>query len=511
MRLNFSVIVIVFHATCFADPTVGLIAHDESASLLGYTFFSPMSSYHSYIIDMDGELVHSWEHDTIPGNASYLLPNGDILRTGNDQLYSDISGGGQGGIVTRQTWDGDEVWTYELNNSKYRLHHDIEPMPNGHVLMIAWQYRSDDEAYAAGREDGTLSDPDPQLWSDSVIEVDPNAKGGPAIVWQWDVWNHLVQDLYRDRDNYEDDVSEHPGRIDINNYVDYRADWLHLNAIDYNAELDQILLSCPKFREIWIIDHSTTTEEAGTSKGGDSEKGGELLYRWGNPQAWGNGTTSDQQLFAQHGVNWIAEGFEGAGEILIFNNGVGRPVPPWESFSSVETLTPPLNKAGTYDMKVDGSWGPDSMTMVYTADDPTDLYAEFLSGAQRLTNGNTLICDGSHGRFFEIDEDMTIVWDYINPVITDGVLTQCDAIPGEGTPMQDNASFRVLRYTPSYPAFDGKDLTPMGPIEGLYPGDYTGDATVNISDILAIIEGWGDSYDVSDILSVIENWGGGCS
>ncbi|MGC8644373.1 MAG: hypothetical protein ACP5XB_31305, partial [Isosphaeraceae bacterium] len=60
-------------------------------------------------------------------------------------------------------------------------------------------------------------------------------------------------------------------------------------------ELDQILLSVHSFSEIWIIDHGTTTAEAATHKGGRSGKGGDLLYRWGNPQAYRAGTAADQQ------------------------------------------------------------------------------------------------------------------------------------------------------------------------------------------------------------------------
>jgi hypothetical protein len=147
---------------------------------------------------------------------------------------------------------------------------------------------------------------------------------------------------------------------------------------------------------------------------------------------------------------------------------------------------------------------------LYEAPTPTDFYAEFLSGAQRLPNGNTLICYGPHGRLFEVDETMAVVWDYINPVVTDGVLCRCESIPGAGSPIQDNASFRVLRYALAYAAFDGRDLTPMGPIEYYY-GDYNCDSLVNTSDILEVIAGWGNPYGIYEILSIIKYWGGsGC-
>lgn len=59
-----------------------------------------------------------------------------------------------------------------------------------------------------------------------------------------------------------------------------------MNGIDYNPVLDQIALSTHNLNEWYIIDHSTTTAEAATSSGGNSGKGGDLLYRWGNPAAY---------------------------------------------------------------------------------------------------------------------------------------------------------------------------------------------------------------------------------
>ena len=79
-------------------------------------------------------------------------------------------------------------------------------------------------------------------------------------------------------------VSEQPELIDLNfDNQDGHPDWLHSNSIDYNEELDQILLSVPHFDEVWIIDHSTSTEEAKGHIGGNSAKGGDLIFRWGKP------------------------------------------------------------------------------------------------------------------------------------------------------------------------------------------------------------------------------------
>ncbi len=486
-----------------ADPTVGLIDHGEGPTPPGHTSFSPMAYTSSYLIDLQGRLVHQWDHDEIPGNAAYLLHDGSILRTANPGSDFHFTGGGQGGIVTSQDWDGTLEWTFEYNDDQHRLHHDIEPMPNGNVLMIAWEYKSRSEAIQAGRDPSTVGS---ELWPDVIIEVDPTAPGGPQIVWEWHAWDHLVQNFDETRDNYQEHLWEHPGLININFYATPQPDWLHLNAIDYHPELDQILVSCPRFKEVWIIDHSTTTEEAAGHAGGDSGMGGDLLYRWGNPRTWDAGTTTDQRLFAQHGANWIEPGLDGEGEILFFNNGVGRP--GGIEYSSIESIQPPLNAAGTYDREPGVPYGPDESTVIYVHDPPGDLYAEFLSGAQRLPNGNTLICDGPHGHFYEVTPAGEIAWEYINPVVVDGPLYQCEEPTGTPT-MLENNTFRVLRYGPGFPGFKGQDLLPGGPIE-LYTGDYTGDGLVNVSDLLHVIAGWGDPWDIEDLLLVIASWGGAC-
>jgi hypothetical protein len=288
--------------------------------------------------------------------------------------------------------------------------------------MIAWELKTEAEAIAAGRNPNLIQDG--ELWPDHIIEVNPTSGD---IVWEWHVWDHLIQDYDNSRANYGV-VADHPELIDLN-FVDGRrsgADWNHTNSIDYNAELDQIMLSIHSFSEIWIIDHSTTTAEAAGHNGGNSGKGGDLLYRWGNPQAYDAGNTADQQLFAQHDAQWIPSGYPGAGNILVFNNGAGRPD---GNYSSVEEIVPPLDGSGDYALAAGLSYEPAEPTWTYTAATPADLYADRISGAQRLANGNTLICDGPSGAFFEVTPENDIVW----------------------TVDYDGQLFRVTRYTSDYP------------------------------------------------------------
>ena len=115
-----------------------------------------------------------------------------------------------------------------------------------------------------------------------------------------------------------------------------------MNSIDYNPALDQILLSVRGNSEVWIIDHSTTVTQAAGHAGGRCGKGGDLIYRWGNPAAYGRGAQSAQQLIQQHDARWIPAGLPGAGHITIFNNGYDR------GWSSIEEIAPPIDAAGRY-------------------------------------------------------------------------------------------------------------------------------------------------------------------
>jgi len=224
-------------------------------------------------------------------------------------------------------------------------------------------------------------------------------------------------------------------------------DWMHVNAVAYNAELDQIALSSPSFHEIWIIDHSTTKEEAKGHKGGRWGKGGDILYRWGNPRAYRNGTNLDQRLFGQHNIQWIPKGLSGEGHLLVFNNGGGRkPV----EYSSVDEFVPPTDKDGNYIRPKRGPFGPAKPLWSYTAPNKKDFYSWFISGAQRLPNGNTLINAGAVGIVFEVTPENETVWRFSNP-FKNAVAGQPMAAPAAAPKRFEairNASRDLLGMTP---------------------------------------------------------------
>jgi len=376
-----------------------------------YTVFAPQSSKTTYLLNYNKEIVHQWESDYIPGHSAYLLENGDLLRSAYIGPNPIFLSGGMGGGVQELDWNGTILWEFHYSSDTYLSHHDIKRLPNGDVLMIAWEVKNYSEAVAAGRNPNLVSMFG--LWPDHIIEVQPTGPSSGTIVWEWHVWDHLIQEYDSSKANYGV-VADHPELVDIN-YAESTgsgSDWLHTNSIDYNEEFDQILLSVHNVNEIWVIDHSTTTAEAAGHTGGNSGKGGDLLYRWGNPRVYRAGTISDQKLFGQHDARWIDAGCPGAGDVLVFNNGYGR---PGLSYSSIDEIAPPVESNGSYDHIPGSAYGPEKQLWIYTARNPIDFYAYMISGAQRLPNGNTLICDGKKGVFFEVTNEKETIWEYTNP------------------------------------------------------------------------------------------------
>ena len=469
--------------------TVGLIYCDNRVNE-DYTLFAPMSSESTYLIDAHGRMVHSWTSPSglPPGMSVYMLEDGDLLRTTNLGTNFDHDGNGVAGKIERLSWDSQMEWEWFYPGETNRSHHDIEPLPNGNFLIIAWDFKNESESYQAGRNPNKMSQD--TLWPDHIVEVQPVGTNQANIVWEWNIWDHLIQDYDSTKDNYGV-VGDHPELLDIN-FVDspdhfnpYKSDWMHCNGIDYNSILDQIALSCRNMNEIYIIDHSTTTEEAAGHTGGNSGKGGDILYRWGNPEAYRAGTADDQQLFGQHDIQWINEDRPGAGDLIVFNNGVGRST----SYSSADVISPPLVN-GEYVLQSGSPWGPASPS--WSWDQGTSMYATSLGGVERLENGNTLVTWGVRGTFIEVNPEGEVVWKYINPVIGTGPLNQGDDIPqNPNGKSNENKVFKTHRYNSSFPGFVGKNMTPGDYVESWtddcsneesIPWDSDGDGCIDDSD-----------------------------
>lgn len=381
----------------------------------------------AYLLNNCGEIVHEWNlENAFVTYHCKLLPNGNILYI-------------EDGFIIERDWDSDVVNSTFV--SGVTCDYEIEVLPNGNYLVVGRRNISLSEAVGLGF-DTSVQQPSKV---DVVVEVNPITS---AIVWEWDIRDHLIQDFNSIASNYGV-VADNPRKLNIGALGTY--DWTFeesfmINGMDYNPELDQIMLSVRKMSEFIIIDHSTTTEEAASSSGGTYGHGGDILYRWGNPQNYGQGTEDDRTLFYQHNPTWILEG-EHAGKISVFNNGLNRPVPTLEDrYSSVEIVNPPINTDGTYNFVEGEAFQPlmPEISFNKLTFPGLEFYSSYLSSAKVLKSGNIFITVGIDNYDIEINSAGELIYRYN---------------------YSNSNGFRTEKYDVNYPAFEDRDLSPMGTIE----------------------------------------------
>ncbi len=417
-------------------PTIGLLEFDSEVSD-GYTLFTPLKNNEVYLINNCGEKINQWSFTEKPGATCYLLENGNLLRAGKSNIEI-------------RDWDNNIVWSYPTTANGIGQHHDIEPLPNGNVLCIVSDTYTLAEIVESGRDPATTSS---SLKLDKIIELQPIGNNGASIVWEWKFKDHLIQDFNNTKLNYGV-VQNHPELLNINFNNNQNFDYTHVNGIDYNPALDQIIISARSLSEIYIIDHSTTTSEAASHSGGNSNKGGDFLWRWGNSQVYGQGDNSNQKLFFQHDPKWVSAGYLDEGKITVFNNQNNDPTIE----SSIHLITPEIiNSEYT---KTNSVFNPQASEWSWNGSIRGNTVIERIqSGTHSLPNGNLMICESSRGRISEITKSGTLLWSYANP---DGdiLYDQFDIITLSG-----NTIFRGEKYPENYIGFNGKDLTPSGIIE----------------------------------------------
>ena len=440
---------IVDSITIPSNNTLGTITYNSKV-YAGYTLFTIHKD--TYLINNCGQVVNHWISDYDRGGAYYLLEDGSLLRSGKYD-NPDITYGGLGGIIEKFDWNGNKTWQYIYSTSLYSQHHGLYPMENGNILLLAATRKTFEEAIAAGRDPQYITEG--ELYNEQVIEIEPQGNDGGNIVWEWNVWDHLIQDIDSTKENFGT-IALNPQLININflGISTGEKDWLHFNSLQFNKSLDQIMLSSQKLNEIYMIDHSTSKEEAATNNGGRMGKGGDILYRWGNPIAYNQGSEMNQLLFGQHNPQWIDKGLKDQDKIILFNNGAGRN----PNHSSIDIITPPVDSFGNYIYNEESSFGPQQPEWSYKAPNKGDFFSKILSSVQRLPNGNTLICEGTKGKFFEINPNNDIVWEYINPETSSG------DILSQGEKPISNV-FMALKYGENFPGFSNKNIAPGNPIE----------------------------------------------
>lgn len=366
--------------------TEHVVAYD--ASLIdssGYVFMMENGQDAAYLVNHDGDKLKEWSFESRLGNDLEITPSGSLLGSFkvNEPFFSF---GGFGGHIKKLSANGSVIWEYVVNTENEIAHHDATEMPNGNILIMIWERISEEQFSDIGLNPGH------DIFTEKLIEVNPETD---EVVWQWRSWEHIVQAIDPGKPSYGM-PSEHPNKINIGyNNMDH-GDWMHANGIFYDSSKDLIYMSVNFYSEVWVIDHSTNIQESPTDQGGQYNRGGDLIYRFGNPVAFG-GDSSSRFLFNNHHPSLVQDTYPGAGNFLIFNNGSNN-----EQSIAYELSLPSFsqNMMQTYE-------APKS---VWSYSHP-DLYFPRISGMVRLPNGNTLICEGDYG-YWEVTAQGKIAWKY---------------------------------------------------------------------------------------------------
>ena len=439
----------------------------------GITLYGALNgndSDRTILINNDGDILNEWIGADRVASTAYLLPGGELLRPCK---AGSQNGPAIGGRIQKFSYDGEVLWDFTWGDENNQPHHDMCPMPNGNVLVVAWDKKTQAEGIAAGRQNLNTA-----IWPTQIVEIMPTGPSSGEVVWEWHLWDHIIQDISPSIPNYGV-ISEHPEKIDINkgNIMGgggggggSAGDWIYVNALDYHPELDQIVFSSNSLDEIFIIDHSITTEEA-------AGPAGDFLYRWGNPSNYER--KGEHVLWNVHGVNWIDEGLPGENNLLLFNNGND------DNSSDLIEFIPPLLEDGTYEIAENQPFAPLPGNYVFFYES-NDFHGDHLCGVYRLPNGNTVATNGPGQEVREVNTEGEIVWQHFTP----------------------STIMRAVKY--SYDILDP-------PVENC-PGDANEDGAINVSDILMAISDWGSSdspadvnedgiVNVSDVLLMINTWG----
>ena len=356
------------------DPRSGVLQHNPDLSTPGYTLFTPLGLFNTYLIDMDGKVVHQWDLPNDTGNYAYLLENGNLLVAIRTE-ESDPHLPAKGGRLIEYDWDGNIVWEH----IDHMQHHDFRRKPNGNTIYVAWTKQTDPVLMSSipGGIEGQEHE-EGAIFTDVIREVDPTGK----IVWEWDV----VKDM--DMKRFPIDPTVH------------RNEYSHANTVATCPNGD-VIVNWRYNNTMVIIDHQTKK------------------IKW---------SLNDITYGQHHDVQMLDNG-----NILFFANGADVHFRGPETGSRIVEINPTNNKE---------VWS-------YCGTPRRSFFSWFISGCQRLSSGNTLICEGLWGRLFEVTPEKEIVWEYVSPFFVD---YDHPAYTG------NNLMFRCYRYASDSPQI--KDRLP---------------------------------------------------
>ena len=451
----------------------------------GFALYNAQGSNTTYLIDESQQIAHTWNMSTECNYTVQLKENGNLVRgtKGNTSVFSTGNIAAGAGQVQEIAPDGSIVWSFDYANNDHISHHDFT-LVGDNVLLTAYEKKSSTELNAAGFNNASS-----EKWPTHFIELEDDGNGGANIVWEWHIWDHMCQNTDANGPNYVSSISDNPHLIDINMIQAQGGpgggDWFHVNGVDYNEDLDQIVFSSRFASEIYIIDHSTTSEEAASNLGGISGMGGDILYRWGNPS---NYEMSGTQVIpnAVHDVRWITDdGRPNGGFLQIFNNsGVSI------NQSAIDGIETTWDATTNSYLRNSGQpFSPSSYSSRYEC----AYSASGQSASDRMSNGNIYVNasggQGGAGVMYEVDQSGNIVWGPYNSSSPKGFRYECD-YPGI-------KALESYMNTSNTSCFDATVITENDEVDNIiiYPNPATDYITVNNQELKEV-------YDLMGIMVI---------
>lgn len=394
-------------------PT-GTTIYDPDRSWNGYTIFQARD-VGATLIDMNGNVVNQWKD--LMGFPNRILPGGYVF--GSTGVRNPKHGFQDQLDLVQVDWDGNIVWKF----NKYervkdprqkptwmaRQHHDYQREGNS----VGYYVPDMDPLVAEGNTliltHKNLKNPsisDKLLLDDTIIEVDWDGN----IIWEWTCSEHFEEMNFSEE--AKNTIARNPNFLKVGVGM---GDWMHMNSMstlgpnrwfdagDERFHPDNIIF-CGRMTNIIAIISKTT---------------GEIVWQMGPTYTASPELRKMGQMIGQHHAHLIPQGLPGAGNILVFDNG------GWAGYGSPNPGSPTGTRNALRDYSRVLEFDPISLEIVwqYSAKEAgftvpvngSEFYSSFVSSAQRLPNGNTLITEGAGGRLFEVTPEHEIVWEYMSP------------------------------------------------------------------------------------------------
>jgi hypothetical protein len=330
---------------------IGVEIHKENKVYEGYTLFAPMFDKNAWLIDMEGNIVHNWKMKNPPGVYGRLLPNGNLMWMDRGPDSIPELTGAASAII-EVDWDGNEIWRYD---DPY-INHDFLCLPNGNLMLMRFKMLPEEvqKKIKSGIKGSGYRRFGNKTLSNNIIEITRDGD----VVWEWNHWEHFDPEK------------------DVECPLGTKMVWGYTNSFDIFPNGD-LLISVRHLNTIARI----------------SKKTGEIIWRWGPEQMVGH----------QHCVSVLDNG-----NIMLFDNGLHRNPPAVKSDD--------YGQIGACESSRILEVNPETNEIVWQFNDPANqFYTQYCGSAERLPNGNTLICESIKGTFFEVTPEKEVVWKYVHP------------------------------------------------------------------------------------------------